>query len=291
MPMTELRGDVRAAAQLARVVADLDDPHLVAVLLAEHRDRADAPGLGLVGDEPAHLEVAQQDLVDLVLDLAEYDWRHRRRGLEVEAQPPGRVQRTGLGRAVAERAAQAGVQQVRGRVAARDRRPPVAGRPAASTRSPGRTSPESTVTRCVIRPGQRLLHVDDRQLGLAAAGVDRDAAPVGLLAAALGVERGRVEHDLDVVALAGGRQQPGVADDRRDDGLAGDLEVAGEVGRLAGVERRRGTARGRRAPVFFAWASALARARCSAISRRKPASSTAMPCSAAISRVRSIGNP
>ena len=33
---------VRAAAQLARVVADLDDAHLVAVLLAEHRDRADA---------------------------------------------------------------------------------------------------------------------------------------------------------------------------------------------------------------------------------------------------------
>ena len=34
-------GHVRAAAQLAGVVADLDDPHLVAVLLAEQRHRAD----------------------------------------------------------------------------------------------------------------------------------------------------------------------------------------------------------------------------------------------------------
>ena len=72
MPMTELRANVRAAAQLARVVADLDDPHLVAVLLAEHRDRADASRLVLVGDEPAHLEVAQQHLVDLVLDVGQH---------------------------------------------------------------------------------------------------------------------------------------------------------------------------------------------------------------------------
>ena len=38
-------------------------------------------------------------------------------------------------------------------------------------------------------------------------------------------------------------------------------------------------------------ASAFARCRCSAISRRNPSSSTARPCSPAISRVRSIGNP
>ena len=40
--------DVRAAAQLARVVADLDDAHLLAVLLAEHRDRAEPLRLVLV---------------------------------------------------------------------------------------------------------------------------------------------------------------------------------------------------------------------------------------------------
>ena len=45
--------------------------------------------------------------------------------------------------------------------------------------------------------GHRLLHVE--HLDLAAA--DRDHALVGLLAAALGVERGGVEHQLDRVAL------------------------------------------------------------------------------------------
>src|SRR4051794_30998770 len=44
-------------------------------------------------------------------------------------------------------------------------------------------------------------------------------------------------------------------------------------------------------PGFLAWASALARSRCSFIRRRKPSSSTDRPCSAAISRVRSIGKP
>ena len=116
---------VRAAAQLARVVADLDDAHLVAVLLAEHRDRAEPPRLVLVGDEPAHLEVAQQHLVDLVLDVAEHAVRHGAGRGEVEAQPAGRVERAGLRGRVAERAAQPGVQQVRGRVAARHGRPPV----------------------------------------------------------------------------------------------------------------------------------------------------------------------
>jgi hypothetical protein len=44
-------------------------------------------------------------------------------------------------------------------------------------------------------------------------------------------------------------------------------------------------------PVLRAAASALARRRCSAIRLRKPSSSTDRPCSAAISRVRSIGKP
>ena len=59
----ELGGAVRvgAAAELARVVADLDDPHSLAVLLAEHRDRADALRLVLRGDEGAHVEVGEQD--------------------------------------------------------------------------------------------------------------------------------------------------------------------------------------------------------------------------------------
>ena len=60
---------VRAAAQLAGVVADLDDADLVAVLLAEQRHRAEPAGLVLGGDEGAHLLVVLQHGVDLVLDL------------------------------------------------------------------------------------------------------------------------------------------------------------------------------------------------------------------------------
>jgi hypothetical protein len=83
---------VRAAAQLPGVVADLDHPHLVAVLLAEERHRADPPRLVLRGDERAHLVVVQQDVVDLVLDVGEHGGGHRSGGRgEVEPQPPRRV--------------------------------------------------------------------------------------------------------------------------------------------------------------------------------------------------------
>ena len=44
-------------------------------------------------------------------------------------------------------------------------------------------------------------------------------------------------------------------------------------------------------PLLRALESALARSRCCCMRRRKPSSSTLRPCSAAISRVRSIGNP
>ncbi len=50
--------------------------------------------------------------------------------------------------------------------------------------------------------GQRGLHVVYLDLGAVA---QPDHALVGELAAALGVERGAVEDELDVVALAGGR--------------------------------------------------------------------------------------
>ena len=76
----ELAGarDVRAAAQLAGVVADLDDPHLVAVLLAEQRHRAEprAPRSCEV-IERVHLEVVHQHLVDLLLDVVQHARRHR----------------------------------------------------------------------------------------------------------------------------------------------------------------------------------------------------------------------
>ena len=94
-----------------------------------------------------------------------------------------------------------------------------------------------------------------------------DDARVGELAAALGVERGAVEHDLDLVALGRAAGTGHAVDEqaahRR---LADDLVVAGELDRAGRRRTPRGRRRRRRVPVFFALASALARSRCSVIS-------------------------
>ena len=60
------------------------------------------------------------------------------------------------------------------------------------------------------QPGDRRLHVADLEPG---AVVELDDALVGELAAALGVERGAVEHQLDLVALARGRHDAAAGDD------------------------------------------------------------------------------
>jgi len=68
---------VRAAAQLARILTDLDDPDRLAVLLAEQCDRADASCFVLRRDERAHRKVVEQDAVHLGLDVGEHTLRHR----------------------------------------------------------------------------------------------------------------------------------------------------------------------------------------------------------------------
>ena len=80
------------------------------------------------------------------------------------------------------------------------------------------------------QPGDRRLHVADLDPG---AVLQLDDALVGELAAALGVERGAVEHELDLVALAGGLDDAAGRDDAADRALADDLAVAGELDRAA----------------------------------------------------------
>ncbi len=65
--------------------------------------------------------------------------------------------------------------------------------------------------------GHRLLDVADLDDG---AGVQLDPAGVGELAAALGVERGAVQDDLDLVALMGGGRRDAVDQQADDGGLA-----------------------------------------------------------------------
>ncbi len=155
--------------------------------------------------------------------------------------------------------------------------------------APGTTSPSTTVARCVMIAADRGLdvaHLDDRAV------VQLDPAAVGQLAAALRVERGAVEDQLDVVAGTGDLDLLAVADDAGHPALGDHLVVPGELDRAAETVGDPPVDRGVDvALTSCALASARARSFCSCMSRRNPASSTATPCSAAISRVRSMGNP
>src|SRR5262249_12013471 len=134
------------------------------------------------------------------------------------------VLRTGLRGGLAERVAEAAVHHVGRGVRTGDR-------PAALDVDLGvdgvaglRLTPRDPAA-MHDQAGQRRLDVEDLDLRAVA---EPDHTLVGELAAALGVERGAVEHDLDLGALAGGRDT-GTTDEQADhSGLAPDGVVAGE---------------------------------------------------------------
>ncbi len=66
---------------------------------------------------------------------------------------------------------------------------------------------------------------------------DGDQPRVGLLSTAFGVERSRVEHELDGLALARNGHDAGWCDERAHPRFASHLGVSGEVHRPAVVER------------------------------------------------------
>ncbi len=187
---------------------------------------------------------------------------------------PGEFSEPGLGRGLAERLAERLVHHVGRGVRPADRGAPLDVDERLRVAAQGHLAVEHA--RLVHdQAGDRRLHVVDLEAG---AVVELDDALVGELAAALGVERRAVEHQLDLVALARGLDRGAVADDAAHGALADHLGVAGEVDR-ADRWCRRCRGRRRRAPCwpFLALASARARSRCSPISRRKPSSSTREP--------------
>ncbi len=115
---------MRATTELTGVLADRDDPHPVAVLLAEHRDGAGPACLVGVHHLGVHIEILDQHLVDRLLHVGQHRHRHRTGAGEVEAEPAGRVLRAGLRGARAQRVPQGLVGQVGGAVGPRDRPPP-----------------------------------------------------------------------------------------------------------------------------------------------------------------------
>ena len=214
---------MRAAAQLAAEVVDLEDAHELAVLLFEERQGADLGGVLARGDEGPHRVVLDDAAVGQVFDLAQLGRGRRAPRLVVEAQPVGSHERAGLTDVVAEHDAQRVVQQVRGGV--------VAGRLVAAHgvdhrlgalafdhAALGEAADDDLV-------GLKAHHVDHVEL----ARVGVDPAGVGDLAAALGVERrlfelerhapvgqhaGGAHHGVDLEALVaheGGLERRGVA--------------------------------------------------------------------------------
>jgi hypothetical protein len=88
--------EVGAAAELGREVADADDAHPVAVLLAEEGHRAGAQRLLQVHLGRAHHHVGLHLLVDQALDALDLAILDRRAVGEVESQMVRRHQRAGL---------------------------------------------------------------------------------------------------------------------------------------------------------------------------------------------------
>ena len=218
-----------AAAQLPRVVPDLHDPDPVAVLLAEQRQRAHRPGLVDRGLERPDLQVVDEDLVDLVLRLLEHRGRHRPDGGEVEPEPARRVLRARLGRGVAERAAERAVHQVRGGVRAGDRAAPLDVDLGAHRRPDDQLAGRhhGPVHDQPRQRGLHVLHLDHGARARAAAGGGQRAG-VRELPAALGVERGPVQHHVDPAARARRGHRDPVGEQPDDRGVARHLVVPGE---------------------------------------------------------------
>ena len=107
------RAHVRAAAELDRPAADVDDAHDVAVLLAEEHHRAELARLVDRRLVDAHGQVLEDALVHAPLDLRALLGGQRLRMREVEAQLVGPHGGAGLLDVVAEHLAQALVQEMR----------------------------------------------------------------------------------------------------------------------------------------------------------------------------------
>jgi hypothetical protein len=191
-------GHMRAAAELARHVLDVDHPDDVAVLLAEERHRAEALGLVARGLDGAHAPAGDDPVVDLLFDPRRLVRREALAVGEVEAQLVGAHVGAGLADVRAELGAQRGVQEVRGgvvghrgeaRLAVHHRARLLAGLDLAALR--------------LDHDELVVAHAHDH-VDVGAAGAGLDEAGVGHLTAALGVERalGQLHEGAAVVVLS-----------------------------------------------------------------------------------------
>ena len=211
---------VSAAAELHRVaVAHVHHPDGVAVLLAEQGDGAPLLGLldgHLLGD---HVIAGQDRLVDHGADLSQLLGGQGGEVGEVETEPVGLHQGTGLMDMVAQDLAQGGVQQMGGGVGPHDGLA-AAGVHLSLDGVPQLEHAAGQLAGVHILAALVLLHIRDLEDRAARA----QRAVVGGLTAHLGVEGGLVQHDnglhaghqlLSLLIFHHNGHDPGVGDGQR----------------------------------------------------------------------------
>ena len=207
-----------------------DDAHHVAVTVAEEGQRALAHGVGVGGLVSGYGQVLADFAVGEALHGQLLVGGHRANVVEVEAQPSGVAQGTGLPHVGAEDGTQGGVEQVGSAV--------VAGCVKAAF---GLNLGGYGVAQGNVPVGHDAAMDDeagDGALGVldphAAVGAGDDA-PIADLPAALGVEAGFGEDDLNLLAGGGVAHRLAIAQDAEDAGLDGRLIVAVK-GSVAGAQ-------------------------------------------------------
>ncbi len=216
-----------AAAELGRRAVDVDDPHDLAVLLAEERHRPEPARLVEGRLERVHGHVREDGAVDALLDLDALLVGQLRRVREVEAELVRANSGARLLDVVAEHLAKRGLEQVR-RGVVRHRREADAPRNDRADAIPRREARAAEDERLVGLEPER---VDELGPGRRVV-VALDPALVGDLAAARRVERRLAElrEEGAVAELLEGAELREHVDLRVPDEVRCEPRVAGEVG-------------------------------------------------------------
>ncbi len=210
---------MRATAQFERErAADVDNAHVVPVVLTEQRHRAHGLGLVQIGDEGVDGVVGLDRLVGDVLDLLPLRLRERSLPAEVETQVSGPVQRARLNGIGPQYLPQRGVHHVRARVA-------LSGAVAPLRIHRGHhliTLDELTgFHRDLVHEEGfgDLLNIGDLRLRCCVGPVAANGSDVGDLATRFRVERGAVQYDFRLGARRGDRHPGAVDKDAQNRGL------------------------------------------------------------------------
>ena len=207
-----------------------DDAHHVAVPVAEEGQRTLAHRVGVGGLVGGYGQVLADLAVGEALHGQLLVGSHRAHVVEVEPQPPGVAQRAGLPDVGAKHRAQGGVEQVCAAVVAR----------CVEAALGFHLAVDGVAQRDVALCDHAAMHDESGHGALGVLDVDAavgsgDDAAVADLSAALGVETGLGQHDLDLLPPGGLAHRLAVAQDAEDAGLYGRPVVAVEGG-VAGAQ-------------------------------------------------------